>query len=113
MGLPWSRALVRAACTVWLPTLAPIVSGMLSGCGHCATNYWWSLPTVPGVLAAALAGCDDAWFFVVGGTASLLLFALTSLLLRELPPKLGCAAQAIVALGVAAESIGFAAALRA
>lgn len=85
LGLPWRRALVRAAATVWLPTLAPVVTGMLSGCGHCATNYWLSL----------------------------LLFALTALLLRELPGKAGYAAQAIVALAVAFESVGIAAAMRA
>jgi hypothetical protein len=59
-GLPWRRALVRAAAMVWLPTLAPVVTGMLSGCGHCATTYWLSLPTVPGLLAPVLLQLDDA-----------------------------------------------------
>lgn len=110
---PWRRALVRAAATVWLPTLAPVVTGMLSGCGHCATNYWLSLPTVPGLLAPVLLQLEDAPFFVVGGLVALLLFALTALLLRELPAKLGYAAQAVVALAVALESVGVAAAMRA
>ena len=113
LDLPWRRALVRAAATVWLPTLVPIVTGMLSGCGHCATTYWLSLPTVPGLLAPVLLQLDDAPFFVVGGLVALLLFALTALLLRELPPKLGYAAQAIVALAVAFESVGLAMAMRA
>lgn len=113
LGLPWRPALVRAACTVWLPTLAPLVAGMLSGCGHCATNYWLSLPTVPGLLVPALLQLQGAPFFVVGGLVALLLFALTALLLRELPAKLGYAAQAIVALAVAFESVGIAAAMRA
>ena len=113
VGLPWWRALVRAAATVWLPTLVPVAFGMLRDCSHCATNYWLSLPTVPGLLAPVLLQLQDALFFVVGGLVALLLFALTSLLLRELPPKLGYAAQAIVALGVALESVGIAAAMRA
>jgi len=113
LGLSWRSALWRAAATVWLPTLAPIVTGMLSGCGHCATSYWLSLPVVPGVLLPLLLQLDDALFFVVGGLVALLLFALTALLLRELPAKAGYAAQAIVALAVAFESVGFAAALRA
>lgn len=112
-GLPWRRALVRAATTVWLPTLAPVVTGMLSGCGHCAATYWLSLPTVPGLLAPVLLQLDDAPFYVAGGLVALLLFALTALLLRELPAKAGYAAQAIVAVGVAIESVGIAAAMRA
>lgn len=104
---------MRAACTVWLPTLAPVVTGMLSGCGHCATNYWLSLPTVPGLLVPALLQLQGALFFVVGGLVALLLFALTTLLLRELPAKLGYAAQAIVALAVGFESVGLAMAMRA
>lgn len=113
LGLPWRRALVRAAATVWLPTLAPVVTGMLSSCGHCATTYWLALPTVPGLLAPVLLQLDDAPFFVVGGLVALLLFALTALLLRELPAKAGYAAQAIVALAVAFESVGLAMAMRA
>ncbi len=113
VGRPWRRALVRAACTVWLPTLVPVAFGMLRDCSHCATNYWLSLPTVPGLLAPVLLQLQDVPFFVVGGLVALLLFALTALLLRELPPKLGYAAQAIVALGVALESVGIAAAMRA
>lgn len=113
LGLPWRRALVRAAATVWLPTLVPVVTGMLSGCGHCASTYWLSLPTVPGLLAPVLLQLDDAPFFVVGGLVALLLFALTALLLRELPAKAGYAAQAIVAIAVAFESVGIAMAMRA
>lgn len=113
LGLPWRRALVRAAATVWLPTLAPVVTGMLSGCGHCATTYWLALPTVPGLLVPALLQLQGAPFFGVGGLVALLLFALTGLLLRELPAKAGYAAQAIVALAVAFESVGLAMAMRA
>ena len=113
LDLAWRRALARAAWTVWLQTLAPVVSGMLRDCGHCVTSYWLSVPMVPGALLPVLLQLHDAWFFAVGGIVALLLFGLTALVLRELPPKLGYVAQAIVSLAVAAEAVGFAAALRA
>ena len=68
---------------------------------------------MPGLLVPALLQLQGAPFFGVGGLVALLLFALTGLLLRELPAKAGYAAQAIVALAVAFESVGLAMAMRA
>ena len=113
LGLGWRTALVRAALTVWLPTLAPIVAGMLSGCGHCASTYWLMVPIVPGVLVAAAIGLQNTAFVVVGAVVTLGLFALTTLLLRELPRRLGYFAQGVMALAVAGEAIALAVAMRA
>ncbi|MBL8739254.1 MAG: hypothetical protein JNL12_22695 [Planctomycetes bacterium] len=113
LGLSWRGALRHAAATLWLPTLVPVVTGMLRDCGHCLGSYLLSLPMVPGALVPALCRCDGAWFFVVGGTATLLLFVALLLLLRELPRRLGWVAQAIAAGLVLFEAIGFAMALRA
>lgn len=112
-GLGWRAALVRAALTVWLPTLVPIVAGMLSGCGHCASTYGRMLPIVPGVLVPVVAGLEHTAFVVVGAVVALALFALTALLLRELPRRLGYFAQGVVALAVAGEAIALAVAMRA
>lgn len=113
LGLPWRAALGHAAATLWLPVLLPVVTGMLRDCGHCLGNYLWSLPMVPGALAAVLSGLDGAWFFVVGGAVTLLLFLVLFLLLRELPRRLGFVAQGITAVLIGLEAVGFAMALRA
>ncbi len=113
LGLPWRAALWRAAAASWLPTLVPILFGLLRDCGHCQGSYLLSLPIVPGVLLPALCQLDDAWFFVVGGATTLALFAGLALLLRELPVRLGWVAQGLAAVLVAFEAIGFAMALRA
>jgi hypothetical protein len=113
LGLAWRHAMQRAACTLWLPVLVPVVTGMLRDCSHCLTNYLLCSPLVPGILVPVLCNLDGAAFFVVGGVMTLLLFALVALLLRELPRGFGYVAQAIVTVLIAFEAIGFAGALRA
>ncbi len=113
LGFAWHNAMVRAACTLWLPVLVPVVTGMLRDCGHCLTNYLLCSPLVPGIMVPVLCNLDDAAFFVVGGVVTLLLFGLVTLLLRELPRAFGYAAQAIVTVLITFEAIGFASALRA
>ena len=113
LGLAWRSAMVRAAATLWIPVLVPVVTGMLHECSHCQTTYLLCLPLVPGIVVPVLCNQDDAWFFVVGAVVTLAMFGVTALLLRELPRGLGHVVQAIVVLLIAAESIGFANALRA
>jgi drug/metabolite transporter (DMT)-like permease len=54
----------------------------------------------------------DVWFGVVGGLASLAVFGLTAVLLRELPRGLGRFVQTIVVLLMALEAFGLAHAMR-
>ncbi len=109
----WRRAMLLAAASVWLPTLLPVVLGMLHDCGHCLCTWWLCMPMVPGALPAVLLQLEDAWFFVVGGAVSLALFGGLALVLRELPRPWSHLAQSVVVLAVAAQAIGFAFALRA
>jgi len=112
-GAPsWRRACVRAAATLWLPTLLPVLTGALADCGHCATSFWRSLPVVPGLLAPVAMGLDDAAFFVAGGAATLALFGVVVLALVEAPRWLAVAAQAAVALLSGLTALGYAHALR-
>ncbi|MFY9343075.1 MAG: hypothetical protein WAT39_11330 [Planctomycetota bacterium] len=112
-GLAARAALLQAACTVWLPVLTPVVTGMLRGSTHAQQMYLLSFPLVPGILVPVLLNLDDAWFFIAGGVVTLALFAVVVLALRELPRKFGFAVQAVVVLAVAAEAIGYTNALRA
>lgn len=106
------RRLAIAAATLWLPTLLPALAGMLADCGHCATNYWLSLPVAPGLLAPVALGLDDAAFFVVGGVATLALFGVVAIVLLEAPRWLAVATNAAAALLSAATALGYAHALR-
>jgi hypothetical protein len=112
-GLPWRRALGRAALVVWLPVLVPIVTGMLRDCGHCQSTYWMTSPMVPGVLVPVLLRSEDAGFVGVGVLATLAFHGVVAVLLRELPRAAGVVVQGIVALAVAGEAVAFAYALRA
>jgi hypothetical protein len=112
LGLPARTAMLRAVFTLWLPVAVPLVTGMLSGCGHCSTTYLLCAPIVPGILAGVLFDLQEAWFFVVGGLVTLAMWALLALLLRELPRAFGHVVQGIAALAITAASIGFAQALR-
>lgn len=103
----------QAALTLWLPVLVPPVTGMLRDCSHCVQSYLQSAVLVPGILVPVLLRLDDAWFGVVGGAATLLLFACLWLLLLELPRRWGWFVQAVVVLAITFEAIGFAHALRA
>lgn len=104
---------IAAACTLWLPALVPLVAGLLRDCSHCFWSYVAMLPLVPGVAVPAALGLDDAWFFVTAGLLALLLFALLVAALQRLPRAYGIGLRAVVVLGVAAEAIGLAQALRA
>lgn len=108
----WRRCGATAAATVWLPTLLPVLVGTLADCGHCATSYWRSLPVVPGLLAPAALGLDDAAFFVAGGAATLALLGLVAMARREAPPWLVVVAQVAVALCSGLTALGYAHALR-
>jgi hypothetical protein len=112
-GLPLRSALWHAALWTWLPALLPVGLGLLQGCDHCLSNYWRSLPIVPGVIGPVLLHLDGAWFFVVGGALALALCSLLALLLRELPPGVAWVPRVVVAGVVALQGIGFAMALRA
>jgi hypothetical protein len=112
LGTTWRMALGRSAATVWTPALVPVVTGMLHECSHCQTTYLLSLPLVPGMVVPVLLRLDDAWFVVGGAVATLVVFGVTALMLRELPRALGYVVQAIVALLIAFEAIGFANSLR-
>ncbi len=112
-GLAARAALAQAACTVWLPVLTPVVTGMLRDSSHAQETYLLSFPLVPGILVPVLCNLDDAWFLVAGGLVTLALFAVVALALRELPRPFRLAVQVVVVLAVALESIGFANALRA
>jgi hypothetical protein len=110
-GLTARRALAHAAAALWLPVAVPLLLGMPADAGARA-DYLGSAPIVPCILAPVLLGLE-AWFVVVGGAATLVAFAVLALALRELPRVLGAALQAVVAVAVAFEAIGFAYALSA
>jgi len=103
----------RAALTLWLPVLVPLVTGMLRDCDHCVQSYLLSCVLVPGVIVPVLLQLDDALFCVVGGATTLLLFVGLWAAVLELPRWWRWALQAVVVLAITAESIGFAHALRA
>jgi len=109
---PWRRCCANASSTIWLPTLLPVLTGALADCGHCATSYLLSLPLVPGLLAPLAMGLDDAWFFAVGGAATLMLWFVVVLVLVEAPRWLAVATQAAATLVVAGTAFGYAHALR-
>lgn len=113
--LPRPRAWVvwQSAVVLWLPACAPFALGPLHDCGHCAAKYGSVLPIVPGVLVPVLANLQDAGFFVAGALVTLGLFGVLYLGGRELPRGLLWGLRTIVALGVAAQGIGLAFALRA
>lgn len=102
-----------AALALWLPVLAPLAAGMFRDCGHCAVTYLLSLPLVPGTIVPALLRLDDAAFVAVAGLATLAAFAGVWWLLARLRRPWTWVVQAIVALLVAFEAIGYANALRA
>lgn len=102
-----------AAGTLWLPVLVPLLTGMLRDCDHCLQNYLLCCVLVPGILAPVLLGLDDAWFVVVGGATTLVLFVGLWVALHELPRWWRWALQAVVVLAISFEAIGFAHALRA
>ncbi|MFO0278651.1 MAG: hypothetical protein ACK533_15380 [Planctomycetota bacterium] len=110
--VPWRRCCANATWTIWLPTLLPVLTGALADCGHCATSYLLSLPLVPGLLAPVAMGLDDAWFFAVGGAATIMLWFVVALVLVEAPRWLAVATQAAAALLVAGTALGYAQALR-
>ncbi len=109
----WQNNAKVAAITLWLPALVPIVTGMLRECEHCAQSYLLCLPLVPGILVPTLLRLDDAWFFVVAGLCTLLLFAGLAFALHRLRRPLAFALQVAVVLAVTAEAIGFTNLLRA
>jgi len=108
----WPRAAGLAALTLWLPALAPFVLGPLRECSHCIRTYAICLPIVPGVIVPIATGLDDAWFFVGGAATALVLVSVLVVVLREMPRPWATGIQVVVALGVAAEALGFAALLR-
>ena len=108
----WPRAFLLAAVPVWLPTLTPFGLGMLRESEHAAASYAKCLPIVPGVLVPLLMELPGAWFFAVGGLATLVLASVLAVALRELPRPWSFAAQGVVALAVSAEAVGFASLLQ-
>ena len=108
----WPRAFLLAAVPVWLPTLTPYGVGMLRESDHAAASYAKSLPVVPGVVVPLLLELPGAWFFAVGGLATVVLASVLAVALRELPRPWSLGAQAVVALAVSAEAVGFASLLQ-
>src|SRR5690606_28139383 len=102
-----------AALALWLPALVPLVGGLLGACAQCTATYLLSLPLVPGTIVPALLRLDDAAFVAVAGLATLAAFAGVWWLLARLRRPWTWVVQAIVALLVAFEAIGYANALRA
>lgn len=100
-----------AALTLWVPVLVPIVTGMLGGSSHALQNYLLCLPLVPGIIVPTLLQLDDAWYMIVAGLATLLLFAVVCWLLSRLRRGPAIAVQVAVVLAVTFEAIGFANAL--
>lgn len=103
----------RAALVLWLPVLLPLVTGMLHEEAHVASTYLLSAPLVPGILVPVLLQLDGAWFFVVGGLVTALLFAALCWGLARLPRPWALALQVAIVLLVAFEAVGYANALRA
>jgi hypothetical protein len=104
------QALLAAAVVLWAPVATPL---LVLGDWHGGAAYFHWLPIVPAVLAPALLHLDGVWFAVAGGIGTLLLFVMLFACERDLPLGLRWLVRAVAMLAVAAEAVGFAAALRA
>jgi len=96
-----------AALLLWVPVLVPIATGMLRD-SYAFQTYLLCLPLVPGILVPTLLQLDGAWYMIVAGLATLLLFAVVCWLLSRLRRRPAIAVQVAVVLAVTFEAIGFA-----
>lgn len=108
---PRARAFAIAAATLWLPTAAPMVLGIMRDSHSAATSYLLFLPTIPGVIFPVLLGLDDLWFVLAAAAPTLAALAALYAAARELPRRWLHAAQGLAMALVALEAIGFAHAL--
>lgn len=108
-----SRALLEAALVLWLPALAPLLTGMLREESHGFWTYVAMLPVLPGTIVAALLPAQGAWFVVAAAVPTLLLGVVLYAVGREAPRWLLVGCHGLVAALLVAEAVGFAWALRA
>jgi hypothetical protein len=105
----WPRAVLVAVLVLWLPTLVPLWLGPLQGLSHgVVADYLRTVPVLPGVLLPVLLHAQGAWFWFEGAIATMTVFLVFSLAMRELPRPWSIALQAAVAGGVLAEAMVFA-----
>lgn len=105
----WPHAVPVAALVLWLPTMVPLWLGPLADLSPgVVTNYLRTVPVLPGVLLPVLLQAQGAWFWFEGAIASMVVFLVFLLAMRELPRPWSIALQVAVGGTVLFESMVFA-----
>jgi hypothetical protein len=115
MKLPrsWSKSILLALATLYLPLVVPFAIGPLTECDHCVSSYLKLTPFVPGIALGFALGTMSRLFFVVAGAASLALLTGCTFTARRLPVRSLLVVHVPLMLLVGLEACAFAAILRA
>ena len=109
----WTKSILIALVTVYLPIAVPFAVGPLTECSHCVANYLRMSPIVPGCAIGLRFPGFGLLFYLVTGATTLALLAGCLTMARRLPIRALLMTQLLVMLLLTLEALALAVLLRA